>query len=59
MQCNLFVTFDRFVKHVLELKVLLISKLASKVCLEQIYERKVIGLEKSQQHDFKKVRLDS
>lgn len=28
-----FVTFDRFVKHVLELKVLLISKLASKVCL--------------------------
>lgn len=33
MRCNFFVTFDRFVKHVLELKVLLISKLGSKVCL--------------------------
>lgn len=58
MQCNLFVTFDRFVKHVLELKVLLISKVKFAL-IEQIYERKVIGLEKSQPHDFKKVQLDT
>ena len=55
-----FCYFDRFVKHVLELKVLLISNWEVKFALiEQIYERKVIGLEKSQQHDFKKVQLDS